>query len=106
MERVVQDIRLGLSRAEALERLSARTDVAEIDEFVVSINQAEAYGLSISSVLRVQAEELREGRKQRAEERAHKVAVKLVIPLIFCIFPAIFIVALGPAVIRGLNLDM
>lgn len=105
LQNVVQDIRLGVSRADALHRLAERTDVVELDEFVIAMNQADAYGLSISQVLKVQAEDLRLKRKQRAEERAHKIPVKMVIPLIFCIFPTIFIAALGPAVIRAVNFD-
>ncbi len=105
LRRVVQDVRLGLSRTDALLKLVERTDVAELDEFVISMNQAEAYGLSISQVLRVQSNELRQKRRQRAEERAHKIPVKMVVPLIFCIFPTIFIAALGPAVIRAVNFD-
>lgn len=105
LQNVVQDIRLGVSRGDALHRLSERTDVVELDEFVIAMNQADAYGLSIAQVLKVQAEDLRLKRKQRAEERAHKIPVKMVIPLIFCIFPTIFIAALGPAVIRAVNFD-
>ncbi len=105
LRRVVQDVRLGLARTDALEKLAERTDVNELDEFIISMNQAESYGLSISQVLRVQSDELREKRRQRAEERAHKIPVKMVVPLIFCIFPTIFIAALGPAVIRAVNFD-
>ncbi len=105
LDRVVQDIRLGLGRGEALRALSSRTDIVELNEFVTAMVQAESYGLSISQVLRVQADELREKRRQRAEERAHTIPVKIVFPLIMCIFPTIFIATLGPAVIRAVNFN-
>jgi tight adherence protein C len=105
LDRVVQDIRLGRSRADALRLLAGRTDLPEIDQFVIALTQAELYGLSIAHVLGVQADEQREKRRQRAEERARKIPVKMVVPLIFCIFPTIFIAALGPAVIRAINFD-
>ncbi len=95
--RVVQEMRLGQGRAEALRGLSQRTDVPELDSFVVSMVQAEAFGVPIARVLATQADELRLKRRQRAEETAQKIPVKILFPLIACIFPVLFIVILGPA---------
>jgi tight adherence protein C len=103
LSRALQDIRLGMPRRVALEKLLDRTDVPDLRHFVVAIAQAERRGLPIANVLRVQADELREKRKQRAEEHALKIPVKLVFPLVLCILPALFIVLLGPAAIRIAN---
>jgi tight adherence protein C len=99
----LQDISLGMPRREALEQLLRRTDVADLRHFVVAIAQAERHGVPIAQVLRIQADELREKRRQRAEERALKIPVKLVFPLILCILPALFVVLMGPAAIRIAN---
>jgi tight adherence protein C len=96
----LQDVQLGVPRTSALNNLLARTDVPDLRHFVVAIGQAERHGVPVSQVLRVQATELREKRRQRAEERAMKIPVKLVFPLIFCILPALFVVLVGPAFIR------
>jgi len=100
LSRALQDIRLGMPRHVALDKLLERTDVPDLRHFVVAITQAERRGLPIANVLRVQANELREKRRQRAEEHAMKIPVKLVFPLVLCILPALFIVLLGPAAIR------
>jgi tight adherence protein C len=100
LSRVLQDIRLGVARSEALEGLAARCDLAELRHFVSSIRQAERYGLPIAKVLRVQASELRDKRRQAAEEHAMKIPVKVLFPLVFCILPALFIVVIGPGAIR------
>ena len=92
-----------MPRRVALDKLLDRTDVPDLRHFVVAIAQAERHGLPIAKVLRVQANELREKRRQRAEERAMKIPVKLVFPLVLCILPALFIVLLGPAAIRIAN---
>ena len=86
-----------MSRAEAMRGLAERTDVAELRHFVLAVRQAETYGIPIAQVLRVQAAELRVKRRQRAEEQAMKLPVKVIFPLVLCILPAIFIVVLGPA---------
>lgn len=78
----------------------ARTDVPELRQFVNAIIQADSYGVPISRVLRAQAGEQREKRRFRAEERAMKLPVKVIFPLVFCILPVVFIVVLGPAYIR------
>jgi tight adherence protein C len=99
----LQDISVGMPRREALEQMLRRTDVADLRHFVVAITQAERHGVPIAQVLRIQADELREKRRQRAEERALKIPVKLVFPLILCILPALFVVLMGPAAIRISN---
>ena len=105
MERILQDVQTGLPRQQALEAFAERTDVADIRHFVVAVSQANRYGVPVSDALRVQALEGRERRKARAEERAQKMSVKLLFPLIFCILPSLFVVLLGPAAIRIANLS-
>ncbi len=97
--RVIQDIRLGMTRREAFDLLLERTDVPELRETVQALGQAEKYGVPLGRVLRVQADELRDKRKQRAEERAMKIPVKILFPLMVCILPALIVVILGPGVI-------
>ena len=98
--RVVQDMRLGMSRREAYEAMAARSDVEDLRNFVKSIVQAEQYGVSISKVVRTQATEIRFARRKRAEAAALKVPVKILFPLMGCIFPVLFIVILTPAFIN------
>jgi tight adherence protein C len=100
LERVLQDIRAGLPRQAALEAFAERTDVRDIRHFVTAIGQASRYGVAIADALRIQAVEGRERRRAKAEERAQKMSVKLVFPLIFCILPALFVVLVGPAIVR------
>lgn len=100
LQRTLQDTQAGMSRLQALKRLVDRTDVAELRHFVLALLQADSYGVPIAQVLRVQSSELRVKRRQRAEERAMKLPVKVIFPLILCILPAMFIVIIGPAVIR------
>jgi tight adherence protein C len=97
--RVVQEMRLGKSRGEALRDLADRTTVEELKSFVMAMVQAEIFGISIAQVLNVQAEELRLKRRMRAEEQAQKLPVKIIFPLILCIFPAMMVVLVGPAAI-------
>ena len=96
--RVLRDIGMGQSRRQALLELGDRTGVPDIVSFVASLNQAEELGVSIGRVLKVQAEELRVRRRQRAQERANQAPIKMLFPLVFLIFPAIFAVLLGPSV--------
>jgi len=96
--RTVQDMRLGMSRRDAYQALADRTDVEDLNRFVRSITQAEQYGVSISTVVRTQAEEIRLSRRKRAEAAALKVPVKIVFPLLVCILPVLFIVILTPAI--------
>jgi len=98
--RTLQETRVGVSRRDALRHLLDRTDLEELRSFVLAMIQAEAFGVTISRVLRVQADEMRVKRRQRAQEKAFAAPVKLVFPLVFCIFPSLFIVLLGPAAIQ------
>ncbi len=98
--RTLQEMQLGASRQEALRNLANRTEVPDLRTFIFAVIQAEGYGLPIAQVLRVQAAELRDKRRMRAEEKALKVPVKIIFPLVACIFPSLFIVLLGPAAIR------
>jgi tight adherence protein C len=95
--RTLQDIQLGQSRRQAYESLAARTDVVDLRRFVRSIIQADRYGVAVADVLRTQAAEMRLKRRQRAEEKAMQIPVKVIFPLMLCILPVLFIVLLGPA---------
>ena len=97
--RVLQEMQIGVGRAAALRALGDRSDLPELRGFVGAMVQADTFGIPIANVLRVQSQEMRVKRSQRAEELAQKVPVKILFPLIFCILPALFIVVLGPAVI-------
>ena len=97
--RVLQEMQIGTGRVQAMRALSDRTDVPELKSFVGAMIQADAFGIPVSGVLRVQAKEMRIKRSQRAEELAQKVPVKILFPLIFCIMPCLFLVVMGPAVI-------
>jgi tight adherence protein C len=98
--RVLQEMQIGLGRSEAMRALGERSDLAELRSFVTAMVQADAFGIPIAQVLRIQARELRVKRSQRAEELAQKVPVKILFPLIFCILPSLFVVILGPAAIQ------
>jgi tight adherence protein C len=96
--RVLRDIGMGQSRRRALLGLSERTAVPDVTSFVASLNQADELGVSIGRVLKTQSEDMRVRRRQRAYEKANQAPVKIMFPLVFLIFPAIFAVLLGPAV--------
>lgn len=98
--RVVQEMRLGKSRADSLRDLGNRSSVPELKSFTLAMVQADIFGISIAQVLKVQANELRIKRRQRAEEEAQKLPVKIIFPLILCIFPTLFAVLLGPAALQ------
>jgi tight adherence protein C len=98
--RVVQEMQLGKSRADALRDLGDRTTVPELRGFVLAMVQADIFGIPIANVLAVQARELRIKRRQRAEERAQKIPVKILGPLLIGIFPALMILIMGPAAIQ------
>ena len=95
-----RDIQLGRSPGEALRHFGDRTDLDEIRTLAAVIVQADKYGAGLVKSLRVHAETLRLNRRQYAEERAQKAGLKILFPTILCIFPAMFVVILGPAVIR------
>ncbi|MFD1214631.1 type II secretion system F family protein, partial [Arthrobacter sp. GCM10027362] len=97
--RTLQDMRVGLSRKNAYRALGERTSVPDLRGFIRSVIQADAYGISISAVLRTQAQEMRLKRRQRAEEKAMQLPVKVLFPLMFCILPVLFIAVLGPTVL-------
>jgi tight adherence protein C len=94
--RVLQEIQIGKSRSRALRAMTERTTVPELRSFVSALVQAGELGITIADVLREQAKEMRLRRRQRAEEKAQKVPVKILFPLVFCLFPSMFIVILGP----------
>jgi tight adherence protein C len=98
--RTLQEMQIGVSRIDAFRHLADRTDVTELGGFILAMIQADIFGVSIAGVLRAQSKEMRTKRRQFAEERAQRVPVKLLLPLIFCILPAMFVVILGPGVIR------
>ena len=94
------ELRAGADRERALRNLAIRTGVEEVDGFVSMISQAERFGTSIAASLRIHSDMLRTRRRQRAEEAAAKIALKLLFPLIFCIFPSLMVVLMGPAMIQ------
>jgi tight adherence protein C len=98
--RMLQETRVGVSRRDAMRHMMERTDFDELRSFLLAMIQAEAFGVTIARVLRVQADEMRVRRRQKAQEKAFAAPVKLVFPLVFCIFPSLFIVLLGPAAIQ------
>ena len=101
--RVLAEIQIGKSRGDAFSALSARTKVTEIRTFVTALVQADRLGLPIGSVLREESVQMRLVRRQRAEEKAQKVPVKILFPMLLCIFPALFIVIIGPGAIRMID---
>ena len=97
--RVLREMQIGSGRGEALRAMAERTNVADVRTFVGAMVQADAFGIPIAQVLRIQSAEMRVKRRQRAEEKAQQVPVKITIPLIFCILPTLFIAVMGPAVL-------
>ena len=98
--RVLREMQIGQGRAAALRGLADRTEVDDVKSFVTAMIQADSFGIPIANVLRIQSSEIRTKRRQRAEEQAQKVPVKITVPLIFCILPTLFIAVMGPAVIH------
>jgi tight adherence protein C len=99
LARALQEMNIGKSRPEALRSMAGRTTAPELRAFVSTLVQASELGISVATVLREQAKEMRLRRRQRAEEQAQKVPVKILFPLMFCLFPALFVVIMGPGVI-------
>jgi tight adherence protein C len=94
------EIRAGTAREEALRNLAERTGLQDISSLVGMLIQTERFGTSVAQALRVHADTMRTKRRQRAEEAAAKTTIKMIFPLVFCIFPALFVVILGPALIE------
>ncbi|QWZ06365.1 type II secretion system F family protein [Nocardioides panacis] len=103
LARVLQEMQIGLGRASALRALGERSSLADLRSFTSAMVQADAFGIPMSKVLRVQSDEIRLKRRQRAEEKAQQVPVKMMIPLVLFILPTLFIAVLGPAVIGMLG---
>ena len=100
LTRTLQDMQMGRPRRDAYESLAARTTVPELKSFVRAVVQADLYGIGIAQVLRTQAKQMRIKRRQRAEEKAMKLPVLILFPLLFFVFPTLFIIILGPAAIN------
>ena len=98
--RMLHEIRIGSTRADALRAMADRSNVVELRGFILAMLQADTFGVSISRLLRSQADEMRIKRRLQAQEKAQKAPVKMLFPLVFCIFPSIFVVILGPAMIN------
>ncbi|MDH3425273.1 MAG: type II secretion system F family protein [Acidimicrobiia bacterium] len=97
--RMLSETRVGVSRRDAMNHLAERTELDELQSFLLAMTQADAFGVSVVRILRVQAEEMRTKRRQRAQEKAFAAPVKMVFPLVLCIFPALMVIMLGPALI-------
>ncbi len=97
--RVLQEIQLGKRRSEALRDMSHRMDVPDVTSFVAALVQAEQLGVSIAKILRIQSDQMRVKRRQRAQEKAQQAPVKMMIPMVLLIFPSLWIVLLGPSVV-------
>lgn len=101
--RALREMQLGKGRSEALKGLTQRSDVEDLHGFVTSMVQADAFGISVGQVLRVQSAEIRLKRRQYAEEKAQQVPVKIMIPLILFILPCLFVVVMGPAALNAID---
>src|SRR3546814_1314237 len=91
------EMRAGASGGEALGNLAQRVQMPAVRSFVTAIREADQFGISVSTVLRDQADDMRIARRQAAQEKAQKAPVKMLVPMVFCIFPPMFIVVIGPA---------
>jgi tight adherence protein C len=101
--RMLQEMQIGRGRTDALRSMAERTNLPDLRSFVSAMVQADSFGIPIAQVLRVQSSEIRVKKRQWAEEMAQKVPVKILVPLIFCILPCLFIAVLGPAGIQIMN---
>jgi tight adherence protein C len=104
--RIIQEIQLGKTRRDSLRDMARKLDVPDFTTFAGAIIQADQLGVSIGKILRIQSDQMRIKRRQRAQEKAHQAPVKMMIPMTFFIFPSIWIVLLGPAAITVMNLGM
>ncbi|MGE5227650.1 MAG: type II secretion system F family protein, partial [Planctomycetaceae bacterium] len=98
--RMLQEVQLGVPRSDAFRHLAERTDVDELNAFALAMIQADIFGVSIASVLRTQAQQLRIKRRQAVEAKAQQTPVKIVFPLVLCVLPALFVVIVGPGAIQ------
>jgi len=98
--RAIREIQLGKVRRDALKAMADRLDIAEMTSFVAAIIQSEQLGVSMAKILRIQADQMRMKRRQRAEEEAHKAPVKMVLPMALLMFPTILIIVLTPAALQ------
>ena len=103
--RVLQEIQLGRLRRDALRDMANRIELSDVTSFVAAIVQAETLGVSMAKILRIQSDQMRVRRRQRAEEKAHQASIKMLIPMVFLIFPSIWVVLLGPAVLQFIGSD-
>ena len=99
-KKMLHEIQIGFSRRDAFKNLDKRTDVPDLSAFVVSMIQADVFGIPVGRVLRVQASEMRIKRRQRAEEYGYKAPIKLIFPVLFCLFPSLLTVVIGPGAIQ------
>jgi tight adherence protein C len=104
--RVLQEIQLGKLRRDALRSMAQNMEVADVTSFTAAIIQADQLGVSIAKILRIQSDQMRVKRRQRAQEKAQQAPVKMLIPMVFLIFPSIWIVLLGPAIIQLKNTNL
>lgn len=101
--RVLKEIQVGKQRRDALRDMAERMDVPDVSAFIAAVVQADQLGVSMGKILRIQSEQMRVKRRQRAQERAHQAPIKMMIPMVLLIFPSIWIVLLGPAIIQVKN---
>lgn len=102
--RLLQEMQIGVGRMAAMRAMAERSTIKDLKSFIMAMVQADSFGIPIGRVLRVQAKEMRDKRRQRAEEAAQKVPVKILFPLIFFILPCLFIVVIGPAALQLMDL--
>lgn len=106
LARVLHEIRLGKTRRVALRDMADRMDVNDVTSFIAAVIQAEQLGVSIAKVLRIQSDQMRIRRRQRAEEKAHQAPVKMLFPMVFLIFPSIWVVLMGPAILQAMSTNV
>lgn len=103
LARLLQEMQIGVGRAEAMRAMADRTTMHDLKSFCLAMVQADTFGIPVARVLRVQSKEMRAKRRQRAEEKAQQVPVKILFPLIFFILPCLFVVILGPVVLETMD---